>query len=316
MKTITTSNQSEFSGKLLLHIGLPKTRTTTLQSLVFERHPDIRYFGQTNLWEDAETKAVLRALLLDNEPENNAQSIIRNALTSHKAVVISDEALTFGQFMLRAGKWPIVTDPKRIAERARHILGIVDVLIILRAQYSWLESWHRQGLKTGKFAETDFNLWLTRELKDNWRIYQKLLRYDNLYSAWVDAMGPRHVHIRFYEEYHSQFTKLAAESADIINVDEAIAARLAAGDAQNVTGSHFLGLPPVIQQLVRSDTGRSILAYIPKSLRQSLRKPFVRERRYASMRQSDKTSIKQYFSSSNRVLFSKLERPDTLEQYF
>jgi hypothetical protein len=59
------------------------------------------------------------------------------------------EALTLGEFMLRATRWAVRSDHIATARRARAVLGDAQVLIVLRNQADWLESWHLQGLKSG-----------------------------------------------------------------------------------------------------------------------------------------------------------------------
>jgi hypothetical protein len=129
--------------KVGVQIGLPKTETTTLQKLFFARHPEVRYFGQTNFREDPDAETVLRALTLEqdaNEAAGEARDIIANSLQARHSLVISDEAISLGEFMLRAKHWPIRSGHRATAERAHRILGDAHVLIVIRNQVDWLQS--------------------------------------------------------------------------------------------------------------------------------------------------------------------------------
>lgn len=289
-----------------LHIGLPKTGTTSLQELVFARHPQLAYYGQTNLWDNPDAKSLLRALLLDDEPADAARAALQRGFAERDAVMISDEALSMGEFMLRATRWPVHSDHARTAGRARALLGDAHVFLVLRNQADWLESWHRQGLKTGKYAETGFARWLERDLGSAAERLYELLRYDRLYEAWAGAFGPDRVHVSLYEEQGPRFPDLAAMTVESLGADGQRARTLAAAEPRNVTGTEFRGLPPLVQHLARSGPGRRILQAIPGRPRQVIRGLIERRRAYAGIEQTDKDAIRQHFAASNAALFREL----------
>jgi hypothetical protein len=301
----------------LLHVGLPKTGTTSLQKLFFSAHPEIRYFGQTNLWHDPDAKTVLRALLLGDVTETSAaQKILADAARERPAIVISDEALTLGEFMLRATRWPLRSDHIATAHRARAVLGEAQVLIVLRNQADWLESWHRQGLKTGKYVETDYRAWLNRDLGVSAERLLALLDYDALYEAYRQAFGPQRVHVRLYEQYRNRFEDLAAECARLIHVDTNCARLLIRhGDEQNVTGGQFTGLPPLVKRLAAQGRVRRILDALPTGVHRRLRELLARERIYRRLSETDRASIRDRFAASNIRLMRGLGLKDSAEGY-
>jgi hypothetical protein len=296
----------QLSSRILLHIGLPKTGTTTLQELLFSAHPEIRYFGQTNVWDDPDAKTVLRALLLDNEVDlAAARGILADAARDHRAIVISDEALTLGEFMLRATRWPVCSNHLATAQRARALLGDAQVLIVLRNQADWIQSWHLQGLKSGKYVETDYHAWLKRDLGVSAEKLLTLLDYDVLYEAYCNAFGPRQVHVRFYEQYCDHFEDLAAECAELIHVDADRARQfLLEGEPRNVGGSRYSGLAPRAKRLADRGPVRHILDALPVGLRRRLRTWFVRERSFSRLSEADRSTIRNRFAAGN----ARLER--------
>ena len=125
--------------RVAVHIGLPKTGTASLQRLVFARHPEIAYFGQSNIRTSDDTIRIMKALLVDNDHSHNEQvddvtAVIDDALRQHRGVVISSELLSCGEFMRRASIWDITTDHLAIARRIRKFLGVVDIIVVLRNQ--------------------------------------------------------------------------------------------------------------------------------------------------------------------------------------
>jgi hypothetical protein len=296
------------TGQICLHIGLPKTGTTSLQELVFARHSGCRYFGQTNLWGNPAAKTVLRALLLDDEPLTPAREAVESGLDDKGALVISDEALSLGQFMLRATRWPIMSDHKLTARRACNLLGKdrVNVLIVLRNQVDWLKSWHRQGLKTGKYVETNFQRWITRDLGPSAELLFKRINFNGLYDSWAEVFGPARVHVRLYEAYRESFPELAANAAALLSIDENQARTLVQDPARNVTDKKFTGVMPGVQRMVRSVPMRKVLSYIPQRLRLKARRVFEYQRIYEGMNQGDRQWIFDRFAPSNQALFEKL----------
>jgi hypothetical protein len=302
----------QLGSRILLHIGLPKTGTTSLQELVFSVHSGIRYFGQTNVWSDAEAKTVLKALLLGDESDlAAARTILGRASSDDPAIVISDEALTLGEFMLRSTRWPVRSDHVATARRARALIGQCQVLMVLRNQADWIESWHLQGLKSGKYVETDYRAWLERDLGPSAERLLALLDYDALYEAYCDAFGPQHVHVRLYEQYCDHFEELAAECAALVDADSDRARRLILeGERRNVGGSRYSGLAPAAKRLATQGPVRRVLDALPSGLREKLRKRFVRERSFSGLSAADRMAIRDRFAAGN----IRLQRALRLEQ--
>lgn len=291
-----------------LHIGLPKTGTTSLQELVFARHPQLRYFGQTNIWSDPGAKTLLRALLVEGAPEaEQVPEILAAARSQRDAVVISDEALSLGEFMLRATRWPINSDPFETARRAKRLLGDAEVLLVLRNQADWLVSWHRQGLKTGKYVETDLQRWLDVDLGDAAaaRLFE-LLRYDRLYQAYAEAFGPDRVTVRLYEHHQGDLAAVARDFLGQIGVDPGNVERLLADGARNVTGQGFSGLPPWVQRTVRARPVRAVVSGLPTSLRRSLRGVAEVKRAYKPATPVELGAIRSRFGQGNQAIFDEL----------
>src|SRR5262249_27159643 len=120
-------DKPKLRARVLLHVGLAKTGTTSLQELVFDAHPEIRYFGQSNFRYDPDARIVLRALEFGGVPDSvAAKKILADAAQKSRAIVISDEALTLAEFVYPSTRWPghVTT-----ARWARAVLGEAHVLI-------------------------------------------------------------------------------------------------------------------------------------------------------------------------------------------
>lgn len=295
--------------KIYVHIGLPKTGSTTLQTGLFQRHSQIRYLGQTNLWESPDAKAVLKTLIT-GERHADLDSILESIKDENRAVVISDEALSFGEFMLRAEKWSIDSNHEEMAKRIHQLLGNIEIMVVLRRQDSWLESWHKQGLKTGKYIDHDFGNWLTNELTEYERTKLfSLLDYDGLVSAYFNQFGKERVHVFFFEDYQGRFEVLARELAHGLEIDADQAEQLLTGYISNISGETYSGATPILKKIAKSGVGRMLRQYMP-SLVRKLQTMTRREHRFEVAPEHVKQSVLSTFRSGNQHLMERLGRLD------
>jgi hypothetical protein len=294
-----------------VHIGLPKTGTTSLQDLFFAEHPQLAYLGQTNLWTHEDAKTVIKSILVEDYyrgicGENAVSQVIDRLLENRDRLIISDEAFTLGEFMLRGPKWNLHSDHRAMAQRLRDVLGNVDIFIVLRNQADWLSSWHRQGLKTGKYVEIDFKQWLNKDIGPNRDHLYSLLDYDSLYQAYCEVFGPDRVHVYLYENYRDRFELLAEQMAQVMGIDSSLASRSIAGAAKNVTGEHFQAPSATLKKLTRKQPARAILSIIPTSIKEATRRFLSAPQKYSGMNEKDKAEITSYFSESNQRLLKRI----------
>ena len=302
-------SESNNQKQLGIHIGLPKTGTTSLQKLCFEQHKELAYLGQTNIWTNNDAKQILKYLILGDDSGvtlNNAREILATLFSRHRAIMLSDEALSYGQFMLRATKWPIISSHQDVALRAKALADNVSIFIVLRNQTDWLQSWQKQGLKTAKYVETDFNQWLNKEMAESKQKMFDLLDYSNLYDAYLNVFGAENVHVFLYEQYCNDFEVLAKKIVEKLGIDSSCIHDLMKNERENVTAASFRGLPPGLHKFVKSDFGKEISALIPRGIIKKIRSSIEIERDYSNMNENDVDVVKQYFNESNQRLFDKL----------
>jgi len=304
-----------------VHIGLPKTGTTSLQDLFFATHPQLAYLGQTNLWKDEDAKTIIKSLLVEDYHQScgggETISQVMDRLLEHRdRLVISDEAFTFGEFMLRGPQWNLQSNHHTMANRIQRVLGNVSIFMVLRNQADWLVSWHRQGLKTGKYIETHFKRWLDKDIGSHRNHLYSLLDYDSLYNSYSEVFGRDHVHVYLYENYQDQFELLAEQMAQVMNIDSKHAIRSIAGAAKNVTGEHFQAPSATLKKLILKKPARTILSIIPGSIKEAARRLLSGEQKYLEVDEKDKAEITHYFADSNRRFFKNIQLTTEPPGYF
>jgi len=131
-----------------------------------------------------------------------------------------------------------------------------------------LESWYKQGLKSGKYISQNFHDWLYKELGDIKREQLfSLLNYDSLFNAYASIFGCEDIHVFFYEDYCSEYHKLARRIAGIVDIDADQAEKLVLNKTQNVTGDEYKSVSVYLKIFARTIYGKKIINYLPKITR-------------------------------------------------
>jgi hypothetical protein len=129
---------------LVIHIGLPKTATTTLQECLFARHPSINYLGKP--YTRGSLGMAIHAIRLMDEIEYRSvaaerMEYVKQALSdrddAHLVTVLSDEGLS------ASGG----ADRTLIARRLFEAFGDARILITVRRQVDALESYYAEYLR-------------------------------------------------------------------------------------------------------------------------------------------------------------------------
>ena len=195
---------------VFLHVGFPKTATTTLQLTLQAYGAGCDYLGKglRELPEpDLSLEIAWAALYVDTIrveamlPSLRARIAERAAATP--CLVISDEAFTFVEYMTMGPHWPrqAVTDHAVTAERLSRLCPGAAVLMSVREQTAFLDSFYRQKLK--RMAEdAEFTEWVGREIdRLGQRSMLHALRYDEAFDAYAARFGANRVHVSAYEIY-------------------------------------------------------------------------------------------------------------------
>lgn len=228
---------------LVLHIGMPKTGTTSLQELLFSKHPDIYYLGKNKSWQtpkQCRTPEVYRFLapsLWPNAKETSSQTnipVLRE--------VIADASSS--QVLL--GSWEgLSAVPLGQHTEMLHSLvdsfGICKILICLRNPLTLMPSLYLQSLRgrqneqnqiilqKGWYCEID--IWLKRW--KNLGGFENLLAYGERIRNSIDLLGRENVGIFLYEDLCGDSQRFVRELCRFIGIDETLGVSLVGQDHRN-----------------------------------------------------------------------------------
>lgn len=168
--------------KTLIHIGLGKAGSTTLQKNIFEKLNDINYLKITD-------QLIIDVLYLNSLEFKKKYNNRNFDFNSQKNTIISCETLSFG------GAY----DQFIVCDRLNQIFkNQVTILLIIRNQFDWIKSFYLEQLAGGIYVSFDKFLkqqFLNKEIS----IFPKL-NYYNLVSYYKKVFGNENVKVFLFEE--------------------------------------------------------------------------------------------------------------------
>src|SRR5262245_38096884 len=183
--------------RVTIHIGLPKTATTTLQQNVFASHPGIFYLGpKANYPEfDKVMNGLCGADGLNYDPELGCrviEKLLAPAKHAGKPLVVSHEAIG------AQGR-----DRRLKAERLKALFPDARIVLTVRRPEDLLVSVYLQWLKGfgGKrFEAPSLDVWLERDWQDARRGNFLRLQYEKLLELYRSMFGRMDVLLLFFED--------------------------------------------------------------------------------------------------------------------
>lgn len=211
--------------KLILHIGLQKTGTTFLQQ---------NLIGRASLLREAGVHYLSPKGNLPTEKVSAAHHWMVSAVRKMPTSYIPDVPFSFlPQYVanmrqkIERNECPVALissenfsrmNDDQVAAVRKHFQGIdTEVVIYLRRQDIWIDSWYAQMVKTGK----------TIQLEDALKDMADFLDFRNLINRWGNSFGRKNIRLGIYENLNSPtdlwrdfFTLIGCPSAASIKLQE------------------------------------------------------------------------------------------------
>lgn len=189
------------SGKTLIHIGMHKCASTTLQRAFFSNIPEINYIGSTskneafksfvrrvtrweNMYYEQQKKTIIEGLKRDINPE--------------LPILVSSEGIS-GSLT----QFSYVIDRERVARRLKEIFPDAHILVVIRNQFAFFQSAYPQLLMFDLMRHEDisftdwidYQLNLHREGRESMFHYADYEMLINIYNSLFSK-----VHVLIFEE--------------------------------------------------------------------------------------------------------------------
>lgn len=231
---------------IFLHPGMAKSATTSLQQLVFARHPEINYLGLPA--ETEEVRAAIRRICRDDGlywDEAAVGAILGPLLSSAREASL----LSYENFTLYES-----TDKLVIADRLHALFPEARVFFTIRRQQDVLPAWYLQKcqkyLRNGHFVS--FDDWWAIKSKRPHRSILDDLRYGDVIAAYAERFGRDNVAVFLYEQLTEDAGAFCHELAAFLGVDAAVFEQLlSAGHANPTIPARLMALGPALSYLPR-----------------------------------------------------------------
>lgn len=213
----------------VLHVGFHKCGSTTVQSVLFDRHPGIGYLGEPRE-EPRATEAIriVRDSCFLNERKRvpfdleRSRSLWRESLAEiapGKIPVFSKESLTQPEFYQSP-------DDRRLPQRLRQVVGPARILIVTRHQIRLIESlylFHAKGVHAEPAQQ-----WLDAR-GDGLGQY----RFHTVAESFAAEFGRENVAVLPFEDLSADARGFARRVCEFVGVDPDVGASLIAGERRN-----------------------------------------------------------------------------------
>jgi hypothetical protein len=202
---------------LILHVGFQKTATTTLQDCVFSRHSGIVNLGKPDFNGDTTWSRALGHLISAKGPRFKREwchgiihRVVEEVGRSGKVGVVSHEGLTN----------IYQNPPELIAERLRDAFGEVRVLLTVREQLAFIQSFYLHYVSYGLFRGTaqPFGRWLDTDESLDARSAIRHADFSRTVERYRALFGEDRVHVLPFELFLRDRAAFAARLADAMEI--------------------------------------------------------------------------------------------------
>jgi hypothetical protein len=266
---------------LVLHIGLPKTGTSLLQTRLFARHGGVGFFGKHPerepgpVMRDAETEEVYEQLAGQRMFETDLarcrrwyQTQVVREIDAGRVPVVSYEAIARGS----------AERLRRRAENFREACGPCRVMVTLRNPLKLVESMYFQNLKSrclgamSGFGKTPKFVPMEHWLDAAWNRPEHgalaLLNYPACVEVFADVFGADNVRVFLYEDLAADSPGYIRSVCEFLGIDGDEGLRLADGQSENVRWTS--DAVTRFQAISASPLKRNLYRFAPVGLRQRM----------------------------------------------
>jgi hypothetical protein len=187
--------------EVYIHIGYPKTATTTLQKyFLSKQNEEFFYIGYPISFEDNIMLEVIRFFThYDNLYFYNNINKIKKYIydyidqISQTKIILSDEAFSVGRY------FPGFNDRKSIAEKLKLIFPNARIIVTIRNQKDMIKSYYLQVVKFEK-KNNDFTSFLEKEIElDKYSGNLSLFKYYETIKLYADLFNKDNLKVLFFE---------------------------------------------------------------------------------------------------------------------
>lgn len=204
--------------EIFLHVGFPKTATTTLQNNLFCNLQDFDIIGQPFSRDNIEMQRIVQSITDCESMEYKHENVCGQFgpfLTDRSKLLISEEAFSTGSSL--SGR----VDRMEIAFRLAKLFPDAKILIVLREQKSIIKSVYLQRLKIDPNFNLGFNEWFCKNIAESHKenIFQYFF-FDKFICLYENFFDLKNVKVLLFEQFLHEQNFFFAEIFDFLGIDD------------------------------------------------------------------------------------------------
>ncbi|MEK9968295.1 MAG: sulfotransferase [Ferrovibrio sp.] len=285
----------------IIHIGVGKTGTTSLQENLLARHPSILNIGRP--WRDEDSRKAAQQLIRLDDWDYDAvwmaqyfKRLAAEAAEKSATLVLSDEILSSSEVL------------SLTARRLHSLLPDAEIVCTLRHQVALVESFytaHATMLKgvPGRWngRSVSFAEWLDHALAIFPAGYLGLLRFDRLLGIFAQAFGQDRIHVFLYEELLADPTTYWGRWARLLGIETGEAVNLMAAPRKNERSSAREAAYQAVRSHILPNASLTKLMPFGNAARATVRQLLKGGKPHTiRLREADQAAINLLFAGSNR----------------
>jgi hypothetical protein len=291
--------------KFIIHIGYPKTATTTIQKNIFMKYCSSRYMGKKYIQDEISNNldSIIDSLLFDSETifdiklSSHIEIIKSYAKNINDKIIISNEILSKKYYQI-------------IIARLDRLFNIQDyskceIIITLRNQKELIFS---QYIEKYKGNNKKFNEYLQNGLSSPYdNCLYSVYDFYEIYQAYSLVFGKSSVHILLYEDLKYNPKIFSMKLSDLINVDESLIYNVLATKKENIKKkdkAYFFKKISINNYFSRMYQSVNI-DFLSQKNKNYIKKIFSNiliEKKIAKITINEENIIDKYFEESNTLL--------------
>lgn len=254
----------------VVHIGFPKTGTTTLQETFFNNHPQINYLGSP--YKSQEMLVAMEVKLTKNilSYNNNSEiikNIFLNELSKNSDKKKNINLLSYEGLSFQPSKTP---DRATIAKRIKEVFGAdTKIIITIRNQRNFCLSHYGQDVRNGTYLNLTNYIKYLLDYYESYS-YLSLLDYLPLIKYYEELFKKENVLVLCYEDLSSNPNIFFSRISSFLNIDKIKYTKR----FNKSLGSLSLFLQRIFNRIITFDNGRPLYAHgvrLPGKVGHSLR---------------------------------------------
>ncbi len=267
--------------KLIVHIGYPKTATTSIQQNFFTKlmkDDKIEYLNHLNRSDEFLGEIYCGNIISYITSQNYDKAQLENEIINiqrikKKIAVISNENISFfsKNFNWAYQNGQAINNVKRIYEVFDGIFDVIEILIGIRAQKTLIPSFYKQQyylIINENPSFKNYNKWLDANFGRHINEENLFLNYEQIFREYSNIFGRENVYLLVFEDLKNDVNSYVNTLSKVLEVDEKIVKNLLSHMPKNVTKTdkrgNILSSKPKIGQLLTLPFKNRVKNYLSK----------------------------------------------------